>query len=71
MIDGSFPNRLIQPRLRHAADAFAAIQDDAFLLRLFHTGKHQDPIRHLRIVPRIFSDGAGYRIRFLLDLQQL
>ena len=67
-VDGGVPDRLVEPALCHAADALAAVDMHARLVRPADRSKNERAFRHIGVVPAVLFDGAGDAVRAHRDL---
>ena len=70
-VDGRLAHGLVEPRLRHAADALAAVDGHAGRGRSFHCGKNERATRHVGVVTAVLSDGAAHLVRGPLNVQHV
>ena len=70
-VDGRSADRLVEPALRHAAHARAAVDRDAGCFRALDGCKHEGIVRDVRIVAAVLADGAGDGIGGSHDLEHV
>ena len=70
-VDGRRADRLVEPALRHAAHARAAVDRDAGCFRALDGCKHEGIVRDVRIVAAVLADGAGDGIGGSRDLEHV
>ena len=70
-VDGRLAHGLVEPRLRHAADALAAVDGHAGRGRFSHRGKNERIARHVGVVTAVLSDGAAHLVRGPLNVQHV
>ena len=68
-VDSRRSHGLVKSRLRHAADALAAVDGHTSLSGFFHRGKDERAARHVRVVTAVLSDGAAHLVREHLNVQ--
>ena len=68
-VDSRRSHGLVEPRLRHAADALAAVDGHAGRGRFSHRGKNERTAHHVGVVTAVLSDGAAHLVREHLNVQ--
>ena len=68
-VDGHLAHRLVEPRLRHAANALAAVDGHAGCGRFSHRGKNERTARHVGVVAAVLLNGAARLVREHLNVQ--
>ena len=70
-VDSRRAHGLVESRLRHAADALAAVDGHAGRGRFSHRGKNERTARHVGVVTAVLLNGAARLVREHLNVQHV